>query len=282
MDEKKAVSLEELRLKLEHLKVLDRKLQVFGANKHKYESYPVSNDVLERLEGELGVRLPEDYRHFLQVIGYGAGPYYGLASPSQILNAEKYDICDYHQGLGFPDPSQPFPFTHEQAEECWRIMGERREAAYLTESPTNGVIPICYEGCTFWTFLVTAGDLKGSLWSHDLSGYREEGGPFMDVWNLATEPPGIPRLPVGWTISKLGERFWEPALSSNPTILEWYSAWIDRCFLDLEELKREQSEGSSVGDGDPVIASGQSVASKNEFRVFKSIVNLFRFRGKSG
>jgi hypothetical protein len=281
VEEKKAVSLVDLRLKLEQLKVLDRELQVFGAKKHKYQSYPVSSEELERLEGELGVRLPEDYRHFLLVIGYGAGPYYGLASPDEILTeiSANNDMCKGR----FPVPGQPFPFTNEQAEECWRIMGEHREAAYLTEFPTDGCIPICFEGCTFWTYLVTAGDLKGSLWSHNEEVYYEnEEGPYMDVWNLAPEPPCILRLHMDRNNFKPFVPVWEPALSPFPTFLDWYCAWIDRCFLDLEELKQDQSDGSSIGAVESVAGSGQSVTSKNEFRIFKSIVNLFRFKGKSG
>jgi hypothetical protein len=183
VDNEEVPSIDVLKRKLERVSVLDRELQVFGAYKHKYESHLLSEAELADLEGELGVRLPADYRQFLQVIGYGAGPYYGLYGPEEMLSAmrDEYFWDQYRQ----PAPSRPFPFGREQAEECWRIMDERREAVFQTEGPADGCIPICYEGCTFWSVLVTAGDLAGCVWSWKSWSVGDY------YYNLAPLPPGV-------------------------------------------------------------------------------------------
>ena len=86
MNEKEKPTLIEIERDLNRLRNLDRRCLVFGSQTHQYESYPVSNSELENLEGELGVRLPKEFRNFLLEFGYGAGPYYGLFSPEKILS----------------------------------------------------------------------------------------------------------------------------------------------------------------------------------------------------
>lgn len=237
MDYEEIPSLDELKRKLERLSILDPQLQVFGANLHKYESHPLSNAELEHLEGELGVRLPAGYPNFLLEIGYGAGPYYGLYGPERILNEIDEDFSWDEELLPepyrLPEPSRPFPFGREQAEECWRIMGERRSAIFQTETEgyADGCIPICFEGCTFMSMLVTAGDLVGSVWSC----YNDD----CISYNLAPLPPGIlqtKRLKSTMSWENLWMKpNWEPALSPEPTFLQWYNAWLDRCLSDLQE-----------------------------------------------
>ncbi len=230
------ITMDELKRKLERLSTLDHSGNVFGASLHNYESHPVSDSELEQLEGELGVRLPADYRQFLQVIGYGAGPYYGLLGPKQILEARIEESSEW------PDlktaPGRPFPFTREQAEECWRIMGERRCGRLFGRTwPVDGCIPICFEGCSFYTLIVTAGDLAGNIWSSSRDPFGEDDDDFSFAYNLAPRPPGNIHLPGSVVLG------WEPALSPAPTFLEWYGAWLDQSLLDLERGKDDQPEG---------------------------------------
>jgi hypothetical protein len=239
MDEKKAVGLEELKPIIERIKVLDWKFKIVGAGIHRYRSHPLSNAELEWFENELGLRLPEDYRQFLQIIGYGAGPYTGLASPTEILaELREEKLCDRDW---IPNPSRPFPFNRGKADESYRKMSDRRWGGIWTAFPTDGCIPICLEcNCPFWTYLVTVGELAGSLWSHgDGSLELFENGEWQEAWNLAPKPLGILRLHTNIDYSKLYVPVYEPALSPFPTFLEWYRAWIDRCLLDLEERKRQ-------------------------------------------
>jgi len=229
MDETETPPLEQIRQMLERLKALDQQYWVFGARTHKYKSFPLSNDEIESLEVDLGVCLPADYRQFLLEIGYGAGPYYGLLRPYQILcDLERNHVRSYDP---LPDPSRAFPFTREQADECFRIMSEGRMAVFTAKWPTDGCIPICFEGCSYYTFLITAGELTGSMWSHNID-WDDEDDPYLETWNLAPPPPGfrLDRIPGN-----------EPALSPAPTFLEWYNAWLHQCLSDFEELWREVS-----------------------------------------
>ena len=261
MDERETPTFEKINHKLDRLKALDRHLQVFGAKQHQYKSYPLSPDEIVNLDEKLGVRLPEDYRQFLHEIGYGAGPYYGLYSPQEIIrHLNDIDIYGEHHGL--PDPGRPFPFNRQDAQECFQIMSEWREAIFLADSPTNGCIPLCDEGCGYHTFLVTKGELTGSLWSHN-SDSEDEDDPDLKYWNLAPQPSGIiglnksPDVPPwhptlspfptfvewynAWHDRCPDEPAWQQALSPLPTFLEWYNAWLDQCLADLEKLDRNIS-----------------------------------------
>ncbi len=224
--------LYDLKRKLTSVELHEWRLQVFGSGVHLYKSHAISNAELERFEAELHVRLPADYRKFLEVVGYGAGPYYGLLSPDQILDEVRWSDCWDDTP---PEPSRPFPFSREQAEECWRIMGEGREAIFPAPTwPVDGCVPICDEGCTFYTLIVTAGDLTGSVWSSDMNPIDnddDDENHLLYTYNLAPRPPGaLLRL----------TSCWEPALSPLPTFLEWYNAWLDQCLSDLSALSDPQ------------------------------------------
>ncbi len=267
--DKKAVTMEELKLMLERISELDSYHQVFGAEKHQYKSYPLSNAELERLERELGVRLPEAYRQFLRVIGYGAGPYYGLLSPDEILEAlsEFCFVGDERR----PIPSQPFPLSRAHADECYQIMSERREALCQTDWPTDGYVPICFEGCTSYTMLVTAGELAGTVWSCNVD---------EALWNLAPQPPDLVRY-VGYPPPPDFER-WETALSPEPTFLEWYRPWLEQCLSDQAELKRQQPQfwpyiqtGQAAGG----LAAQWSTEAARGKRLFCRIVDKLRKKG---
>ena len=72
----------EIQTKLDRLRNLDRQFAVFGSATHKYHLNPcLSESELQQFEAEYGVKLPEDYRHFLKYIGNGgAGPDYCFLS----------------------------------------------------------------------------------------------------------------------------------------------------------------------------------------------------------
>lgn len=69
--------------------------EIFGASKHRYRTHVVSEAALQQLEQQLGTALPGPYRTFLNTIGYGAGPYYGLFGPGEIL-AELNPLSEQH------------------------------------------------------------------------------------------------------------------------------------------------------------------------------------------
>jgi hypothetical protein len=265
VNEKENPTLVEIKHKLEILKNCDKEFLVSGSTAHKYKSYPESNFKLEHLEGKLGVHLPKDFREFLLEVGSGAGPYSGLIDSDKIL-AELTDFAyvERSESIRFPDASKPFPLYHEQAEKCFQIMEEEQFASITTGWPVNGFIPICEEGCGYFTCLITAGELVGSLWSTNKYGEVENENQMS--WNLAPKPPGIITVhpyndrdywenvrPSKWVLlhgltdfwSNLpytDEPLWHKALSPLPTFLEWYSAWLDQCLMDFNKLNEKKNE----------------------------------------
>ena len=234
-DKSKTPSLEEMDHKLNCLRALDKRFLVFGAGTHQYKNHTLSNEEIESTEVKIGIRLPEEYRQFLLQIGYGAGPYYGVFSPAESVSVLLED--QGKQETWPPKPAQPFPVTPEQANECWRVMSEGHYAAVKVYWPANGCIPICNAGSIYSTFLITAGDLVGSLWSRS-SPEWDPSKPYDENWNLAPQPYGISNLHKFFD-----EPLWHQALSPLPTFLEWYNAWLDQCLSDFEELnKKEEPE----------------------------------------
>ena len=240
MDERETPHLEEIRYMLKLLKDLDKQLQVFGSETHQYKSYPLSDDEIESLEGKLGIRLPEDYRHFLLEIGYGAGPSYGLLSPGEILRNLFDEWLSAKDPTGPPKPDQPFPMSLEQAQAQgeW-LVNEGRQAAVKIYWPTNGCIPICSE-YDFWHYLVTSGELAGRLVE-----LCADSVPNIDELNYWFRPPK--HLGIGWQQRYQEKTIW-PSLSGLPTFLEWYYAWLDQCLSDFEELKRNKSWVEKIVD----------------------------------
>src|SRR4051794_17271566 len=86
----------------------DRRRRVFGASLHEYRlNPPLSGTVIEAFEVRHRVRLPEDYRHFMTVIGDGgAAPYYGV-----LPFGKDDEDRDWGGGWLVGAPSKPFPHT---------------------------------------------------------------------------------------------------------------------------------------------------------------------------
>jgi hypothetical protein len=232
MDERETPHLEEIRYMLKLLKDLDKKLLVFGSETHQYKSYPQSNDEIESFESKLGIRLPEDYRQFLQEIGYGAGPYYGLYSLERSLSVLLSDQGE--QETWPPKPSQPFPISRKYAEEQFRLMSEKKAVVFNIFWPADGCIPICHEGCSGWHYLVTAGDLVGTVWSRSTPVWNPY-HPIDEDWTIAPQPSS------GLLYSYIYAPLWHTPRSPIPTFLDWYRTWLDQCLSDFEELKRNKS-----------------------------------------
>ena len=60
-------------------KAKDPDLARFGAYSHQYKlAAPAGEEAIQEFEKQQGIRLPEEYRDFLMLVGNGgAGPYYG-------------------------------------------------------------------------------------------------------------------------------------------------------------------------------------------------------------
>jgi hypothetical protein len=130
---------------LQRLRVTDSSFRVFGSTQHRYALGPIlSESELAAFESANRIRLPNDYRRFLALVGNGgAGPFYGLAP----LNAYGHDL------------SRPFPFTTATTaldEELGRL------ADCYDEFP--GILEVCDQGSGIFSYLVVNGPTYGTIW----------------------------------------------------------------------------------------------------------------------
>jgi hypothetical protein len=199
---------------------------VFGANCHRYACFPLSGAELEHFESILDVTLPQAYRTHLIETGVGAGPYYGLFSPKQVYDELTSDEEEYIKDFGSaPTPKSDFPFTQADASRIRQsvLAGESEpwgEAPY----PSPGAIPIAHQGCTFWTMLVTSGELYGTVW--DVACYQGYDG----LWLPARRPTAV-------LSSKADSRELHP-LPDILTFDAWFDGWLEAALLDLAGVER--------------------------------------------
>ncbi|MDP9317427.1 MAG: SMI1/KNR4 family protein [Chloroflexota bacterium] len=141
-----ALDPQELRSFLVQMRHEDPDFRVFGASGHQYQLHPpLSEAAIRMVEMQYGITLPDEYRHFLSVIGNGgAGPYYGI-----LPLAATTEFCD---------PRHPFPFRGKtrpryQAVERWAANHE------------PGVLSIAERGCMLYSYLVVHGPNYGTVWN---------------------------------------------------------------------------------------------------------------------
>ena len=141
-----ALDPQELKSFLAHLQHEDPDFRAFGASEHRYQLLPPLPEAAIRMfEAQYDITLPDEYRHFLSVIGNGgAGPYYGI-----LPLAATTEYCD---------PRRPFPFKgktrpRRQAVERWATNQE------------PGVLAIADRGCMLSSYLVLHGPSRGTVWN---------------------------------------------------------------------------------------------------------------------
>lgn len=207
--------------RLDSLRQLDRGLKVFGADTHRYVTHRVSERELSRMEQWCGVSLPGAFRSHLASIGYGVGPYYGIWSPAAIRKELDALCSDYQSEVGpSPSPSRPFPYSISDAQKIDERKASGEKEPWITSTwPIDGCIPICHQGCTFWTVLVVNGECAGRVW--DVANYVGYEG----LWLPS-------RRPTGKTLFRKDLKLL-PALPSPPTFDEWFMDWIERATTDL-------------------------------------------------
>jgi hypothetical protein len=190
--------------KLARLKELDVERAIFGVAPswgfgHGYKMNPVMTPVLVRaFELRHRIKLPADYRAFLQQMGNGgAGPYYGLLPIEQGLPE---DLA----GLGKDFLATPFP--HQEPYEVQLGHDDPKEAnRILTEYESNALIAgslrLAHQGFGYYDILVISGPMQGTMWT-----------------DARTGELGITPLGVGFT--------------------DWYEGWLDRSLAEVENRKR--------------------------------------------
>ncbi|MET7330465.1 SMI1/KNR4 family protein [Nonomuraea sp. NPDC005650] len=187
---------------------------IFGAEGHQYRNTPLDPTSVLALEGELGVQLPPAYREFLLQIGPGAGPYYGIWEPQEIVKETE------------GDPAKPFPLTRRDAEEiynAWSAWVREPEPdsgggpSIQAPDPTPGCIFIGTQGCSAVTALVTTGELTGTVWDVSLDA---------SAWRPAKTAPASLE-------SELYDLATPTYLGPMPTFDAWYEAWLTRADAEL-------------------------------------------------
>ncbi|MFG3291899.1 SMI1/KNR4 family protein [Streptomyces sp. NPDC048179] len=162
--------------------------EVFGALGHGWVvEDPLTRGELAELEGQLGVRLPEEYRAFLLHVGAGgAGPAYGLFPVRRVQGrwrwegdgAEMVDLSRLAEP--FPDQGPDPKVLQELLAQCpeeedfddiedfddaMEAWDERWEAAMFAPERTAGAIVISHLGCAQREWLIVSGSHRGTIWS---------------------------------------------------------------------------------------------------------------------
>ncbi|MET7362167.1 SMI1/KNR4 family protein [Streptomyces sp. NPDC005562] len=183
---------------------------VFGAyfkeSGHEFELRPVlTEEQVDAVERQRGVRFPAEYRSFLLEVGAGgAGPDYGLfpiepPEPGEAATAPS----------SAPSSAPPFrpeataEWEEHQAAEPYRSAygdsaedDERFRAAHaawderddeLLESLADGALYVTHQGCAYYTLLVLTGPERGTMWQ-DVRAAAEGMIPFrfLDSTNRVT------------------------------------------------------------------------------------------------
>lgn len=176
----------------------DPQYQQAGARQHMYQTIPVSNASIQALEQQLGWTLPDGLSTFLQTIGAGAGPGWGLLTPPQMLEA--LNIWQgYLQGASFYH--QAFALSKTTAHTLLQQKQNTPQSYFAASLPhLGGLVPLATMGESYHFFLVIEGDLKDTVWQLDSDDF--------DVF------------PVG------KEKIY--------SFLDWYQAWLEA--LDIDGL----------------------------------------------
>lgn len=158
--------------------------KVFGAEGHQFRLNDVVRDSeIASFEKRHSVRLPDDYRHFLSVIGNGgAGPFYGIFQLGTMRDPGWNNGVwqDEVGNLAAPFPYRQEGLLREETGEGGPFVigphGYRRRVADRSvlndedpdwfAEPVNGAFPICHMGCADYIWLVVTGESRGELW-HD-------------------------------------------------------------------------------------------------------------------
>ncbi|MFI5172052.1 MAG: SMI1/KNR4 family protein [Chitinophagales bacterium] len=175
--------IEKIKLRLDDLIKLDHSRTIFGSAGHQYTIYPaVEEKVLQEFEKNAGVRLPGDYRSYLNTISNGgAGPFYGLYNfDKAVEDAMEYYYTDdeednvvweninpVHEKDELKKYFAPFPVSTKEVEALININESYEDDEYKTiplPERVTGIILLCEYGCAGYYFLVVNGEQSGTVW----------------------------------------------------------------------------------------------------------------------
>ncbi|RZJ92286.1 MAG: SMI1/KNR4 family protein [Hymenobacter sp.] len=179
-----------IKTKIPRARAADPRRKVFGANGHRYQlAGPVPIADLLALEQRYGISLPDDYRRFMQEIGPGAGPFYGLHNPCQHAT----DLVTDPRAL-----QQPSHWKPGMSEEEWTALTLPFEPEDMSDTDFEqatdalfaGLLPLGPQGCTYYHALVVSGEHRGR-------------------------------------VVNLDEERYLPKFAYESNFLDWYERWLD-------------------------------------------------------
>jgi hypothetical protein len=199
--------LERIKRKLDHLRQIDASRSIFGAESHQYQLNPcLSESQIRAFEQTYAIRLPDDYRSFLQTIGNGgAGPYYGIIPLERSLR----DWCREEDPLY---PSKVFPLNTNL--ELYTLDPTADFERYMTSYYTQGTIDIGDYGCAIYFLLVVTGSEHGSIWVDDRA---SDGGIIVLTQQIDQD--------------------------TRVDFLTWYENWLNTSIRDVQGMHREPEYG---------------------------------------
>jgi len=154
--------------KIDFLKTYDKNFQIFGSEKHKYIlNEPLCEEIISNFEDTFQVKLPSDYRNFINTIGNGgAGPGYGIFP---LFNNEKSYQNKFLSSQFLLKDDLDLDLYEEQIScdclEC-EVCKSRNICLFCdvedgTFKYQIGTLAICFEGCTYYRRLT----MNGEIWA---------------------------------------------------------------------------------------------------------------------
>ena len=175
---------------------------------------PLTQEEISVFEQLNNIVIPDEYKHFLTMIGNGiqidigkkdARYIYGIKRPvSKRLNrrlALKFTFDEpFHERLNTHDfqlPSDCIDPESEDEDSCLRchhlddcFYAYSEELGEFDHMIYNGAHPICYAGCTYMYFLIINGAHKGEVWinneTSDFAPSKKSFGEFLQ-WVATAE-----------------------------------------------------------------------------------------------
>ncbi|MFK7905348.1 MAG: DUF4844 domain-containing protein [Chitinophagales bacterium] len=216
-------SINEIKKKIEILKHLDKRFEIFGASSHKYEfNRTISIEELNHFEEKYKVTLPEDYKAFLNEVGNGgAGPYYGIYPLKKDLGGveNKFELLQFD----FPHKeewnlSEKFFTKFDEItgadyeddenfdEEVAYFFDHIFWSNYYKDELTYGSIYISNYGCGLRFLFIISGEEKGNIW---FDGRADRGGIYPEIDDKENH--------IGFS--------------------DWYINWLNESILKIKELE---------------------------------------------
>jgi hypothetical protein len=140
--------------KLDAVRAADPGCVIYGASQHRYRLNPCLHEAsIAAFEERVGVKLPPEYRAFVQRLGNGgAGPDNGL-HPLKIAQPEDYAALN-----------RPFPVPDELAREAIARPEEERFLEGFEDVELSGCLETTDSGCGTFSFLIFTGGQRGTIW----------------------------------------------------------------------------------------------------------------------